>query len=302
MDWIEWLKGLICSEIAYLKQQNALLCTEIDNGYVTIKEIKNALERSTGVLNTCWTDLDKAHVKLQYLDDLEIQAVKWDNKHPKADISYAGRYSPFDKRKKIAIDVRLFIQPNDFVIQNDLKKHGLMVDSPLKCNNEIMQIYKHTRTKKINPYRYMFDENNVGVKEHWMFPFELREKGVGDCDDWAIELASYLIGAGVPSFRIRVVAGYTYGGYGHATVYALADDMISWHHLNSTTSINGIKTSLLTKLPKTNDENDSVGIESIWFSFSDTYSWHRWDTKGAEKTFKKEKRKGLMKYIKINGR
>ena len=79
--------------------------------------------------------------------------------------------------------------------------------------------------KKINPYKYQEDPDQFKTDDVWLFPYELRKTGLGDCEDWAIELASYLIAAGVPNWRVRVVIGVTYNGGGHATVYILRDDL-----------------------------------------------------------------------------
>src|SRR3990172_8303950 len=41
-------------------------------------------------------------------DPLKEAREYWDTKYPKRDITYGGRYFPFDKTKKIEIDVRMF--------------------------------------------------------------------------------------------------------------------------------------------------------------------------------------------------
>jgi len=225
----------------------------------------------------------------------------WNNKYPTALITYGGRYmprlkpdSPFDK---IDIPVQLFITPNDQVIQNDIKAYGLGVKDPFKCNEDILQLYRHTRTKPLNPYRYEFDQPNTGVPEFWFFPHELRFAKKGDCDDWGNELASYLIAAGVPRFRVRNYGGYTWGNYGHLTVYVLADDLTTWYHLNSTTPINTITQTKLEEFPKHGDPNDEFGIRDGWFSFNDMYAWHTFKTDMAATSFMK--RPGFLKNIKI---
>ena len=232
------------------------------------------------------------------LDDAEEY---WNSKYPKKNISYHGRYMPNlqegkFRRKKLEIDVRLFVQPNDWVIQEDIINNRLNVKDPARCNNDILKIYKHTRTKPLNPYRYVHDGPNVGVSEFWYFPHELREAKKGDCDDWGNELASYLIAAGVPAFRVRCVAGITYSGFGHLTVYVLADDLKTWYHLNSTNPI-GMIPNKFDKLPQNGDLVDKIGIKDVWFSYNNIYSWHVFKTDVAADSYKDAP--GFLKHITI---
>ena len=214
----------------------------------------------------------------------------WNTNKPFADVTYTGRYLPFTK-KKIAVPVQLFVTPNDTEIINDIKKVKLFVKNPMKCNSDILKIYKHTRVKPSNPYRYVKDIVNVGVPEFWYFPFELRSAKRGDCDDYAKELASYLIAAGIPDFRVRCVTGNCNVGGGHDTVYVLGDDMRTWYHLNSTSSYLQIhKKKSLTEFPTSKDSTDKLGIKDVWFSYNHIHAWHDFDTKEAETSFKKEKK------------
>jgi len=297
---IKLIREIFCPRLDFLSSQNATLRDELRVSGLTLVDMQSALDSLTGALNKKSSALSKCNAELNSVDELELLANKWNKRHPKADIEYEGRYAPFNKRKKLSIDVRLFIQPNDFVIQNDITKYKLRVVDPLKCNDMIMKLYKHSRTKKINPYRYIYDKDALGVNEHWMFPFELRGEKRGDCEDYAHELASYLIGSGVPSFRVRCVAGFTFDKFGHNTVYVLADNMV-WRHLNSTTSISNIKTNNLNMMPKSNDPKDGIGIEFVWFSYNNELAWSTWATQAQEDSFKKE-RKGRMKHVKISRR
>ena len=213
----------------------------------------------------------------------------WNSKKPKADIFYQGRSIPTDINVQVSIDVRSFIILNDSEIFNDLRQNSLLVEQnpTMPLNDLILKIYKHTRIKPVNPYNYEFDDQAFKIGELWLFPFELRHYKQGDCDDWAIELASYLIQAGIPYWRVRCVAGTTWNNFGHLTVYALADDMKSWHHLNSTTPISMITANKLEDLPKSNDPNDGIGIKDCWFSFNNVHAWHVFETSGAEDGFSK---------------
>jgi len=181
--------------------------------------------------------------------------------------SFSGRVVPI-LNTPVDIDVRLMITPQDYDILQDIQDHGLKVKDVTNCNNDILTIYKFTRTNPLLPYIYEYDKQLFKIDELWQFPFETRCTKLGDCEDWALSLASYLIASGVPYWRVRCVAGETWKGFGHATVYVLADDLKTWVHINSTTPISMINANNLTDLPKSNDSSDDIGIRDVWFSFN----------------------------------
>ncbi|MCR4317362.1 MAG: hypothetical protein NUW37_13575 [Planctomycetes bacterium] len=215
--------------------------------------------------------------------ELERAKNYWNSKYPKATIFYKGRYAPGTKTK-IEVDVRQFVTTKDSVIEKDIIEHDLIVRDPGYCDDDVLRIYKHTRTKSINPYKYEFDDKQFGG-ELWLYPYELRHVKRGDCDDWGIELASYLITAGVPAFRVRVVVGNTNAGGGHLTVYVLGDDLKSWRHLNSTSKIESIPVTFFSDLPKNRDKTDDIGIRNVWFSFNSEFAWHKFATEEDEISF-----------------
>lgn len=212
----------------------------------------------------------------------------WNNRVPKADILWRARRLP-QFTQVFSVDVRQIITLNDSVIERDIRNHNLAVEDPDNCDEDIYKIYHHSRVKEINPYDYEYDTPVFGC-EFFMYPYELRMVGKGDCDDWGIELASYLITAGVPEWRVRCVVGTTYTGGGHLTVYVLADDLANWHHINSTTPWSSVLEKGYLKLsdfPKTDDPSDTIGIEDVWFSFNNRYAWHAFETHASEPKVKK---------------
>ena len=224
----------------------------------------------------------------------------WNNRVPKADIVWRARRLP-GYPMHFSVDVRQMITINDSVIRKDLEEHGLIVQDPQKCNDAIYRIYNHSRIKEINPYYYQYDNYIFGC-EFFMYPYELRILKKGDCDDWGIELASYLISAGIPEWRVRCVVGDTYSGGGHLTVYVLADDLATWYHLNSTTPWWRIEEkgwSKLTDFPKANDPKDEIGIKDVWFSFNNKYAWHAFETHASVDN---AQRTPWMKHFKITPR
>ncbi len=224
----------------------------------------------------------------------------WNNRVPSADITFKARKLP-GHSTLFAVDVRQMITINDSVIRKDLEEHGLMVNDPANCDGDIYRIYRHSRIKQINPYLYEYDNQIFGC-EFFMYPYELRVLQKGDCDDWGIELASYLISAGVPEWRVRCVVGTTFGGGGHLTVYVLSDELTNWYHINSTTSWQSVEQSgigRLTDFPKAGDSNDNIGIEDVWFSFNNKYAWHTFETHASAGNAEKI---GWMRHFKIKPR
>ncbi len=238
---------------------------------------------------------------LQALDTNAVSAEeKWNHNKPKTTIFYKGRYLPSgesgngpneNSRRMIDVDVRLFVTPNDGYIQQDLMAEHLMVNDPRNCNDDIMRIYRFTRES----FRYDSDEAITGRPEYWLFPFELRHTRRGDCDDWANQLASYLIGAGVPDFRVRVVCGRVNDpridpeNAGHSTVYVLSDNLMTWYHLNSTTPMRSIPAAALTDMPTSKDRDDFMGIGEVWFSYNNKYAWHAFEGT-ARQSYMKDRR------------
>lgn len=274
-----------CGRQAQIANLNSVIATK-DNDLATMQDEIIRLKADIEKLK----NLEPVPTPEPETDPLQEQRDFWNSKYPKAYITYKGRYAPMSTTIRTEIPVQLFVTPKDPDIITDVINNNLLVSDPANCDDTILKIYKHTRTKPSNPYRYVYDQENVGVPEFWFFPHELRFAKAGDCDDWGNELASYLIAAGVPRFRVRCVAGECWGGGGHLTVYVLQDDMKTWRHINSTTPISYIenKTSL-DQFPTSNDENDSIGIKDVWFSYNDDYAWHEFETAAAEKSYNKFK-------------
>ena len=218
----------------------------------------------------------------------------WNNNRPRKTIFYEGRTLPSSdgRGEKIKVDVRLFVTPNDGFIQRDLDAIGYHTSDPTRCDDLIMDIYRFTRTR----FEYSHDDKTTGQLEYWMFPFELRAMREGDCDDWANELASYLIGANIPEFRVRVVCGETRTGGGHSTVYVLDDSLQTWRHINSTTPYAAIHESKLSDMPTSKDKSDGIGIGQVWFSYNNKYAWQQFEG-AARISYNKDKRNELITMV-----
>lgn len=230
----------------------------LENEVKHLKGEKRGLEQQIHDLKTA---VD--HPKAEY----------WNNKYEKKLVRYRRPiYDGHDLRTR-SIPVTNFIQPNDLEIRRDVKEQGLMVENPLKINDIVPEIYQRAR----KDYDYEYDRNNLGEMEFWLFPFETRELN-GDCEDWAHTIASYLIAAGVPSWRVRVIAGGTMGAQGHSTVYVLGDDLKTWHHLNSTSP--SYSYDDLSEYPVWGDESEDLNIDpsDVWVAFNDRYGWQDFES------------------------
>lgn len=216
----------------------------------------------------------------RYLDNEEEQSALekyWNDRYPKALIVYRGRSLPFSETP-ISVPVSVLITPNDPYIKADLEKWGLMGKNDTDWETHAPKIYNKIKSEY---YKYDYDRNVWGNNEVWEFPYEMRAKGFGqgfDCDSWAIFQASYYIAAGMPRWRVRVVAGGTeYGG--HATVYLYSMSNNKWVHLNSTYS--NVVRKELKEYPTHDDAllgRDKIGISTVWFSFNDKYAWIKFRT------------------------
>jgi len=234
------------------------------------------------------TQIDELNSELKALRNKEIvnnhpRKIYWDNRKPMADIFYRGRPYPLSPREMLEMDVRLFITPRDRVIQNNVRNYNLLVKDPLKCDDDMLKIYRWHQQKY---FSYAYDEQTFKIPELWLFPYEMMAKRKGDCEDYTHSLISHMIAAGVPSWRLRAVCGLTWEDFGHSTFYPLSDDLVTWRHMNSTTPISMIPRTF-NELPKSNDSSDKIGIKDVWFSFNDYGAWHTFETGVAENSFKK---------------
>jgi hypothetical protein len=121
--------------------------------------------------------------------------------------------------------------------------------------------------------QYLGDDINNYTMEYWQFPFETLADKTGDCEDGALLIASLALNAGVPSFRIRVVAGMVQpaptapqGGHGYVSYLREADNqwvILDWCYLED---------SSIPVSSKPLHKNNPY-YKEIWFSFNDKYSW-----------------------------
>jgi len=173
-------------------------------------------------------------------------------------------------RQKMGLSPTNFLMVNDWTIREVLMENNLFVKDPLNCNAGIYAIYRYHQAT-IN---YQTDLEQFGVEEYWLYPYESIANGVrGDCDDFAVLLATFYLAAGVPEHRVRCVVGKSNAGYDHGTVYVLSDAGI-WTHTDSTGMSYG---ATLADFKAFGDPTDGPGISVPWYSFNNKNIWEGFD-------------------------
>ncbi|MFX0033653.1 MAG: transglutaminase-like domain-containing protein [Candidatus Hodarchaeota archaeon] len=199
----------------------------------------------------------------------------WNTKWERSPIIYRGRALRGEHyNKMISIDVRTFIDKEDEIIRRVIDAKNLRMNSfdetALECQKFVCEFLT-----------YVYDDVNVECPEFWQFPFETLQSTIGDCEDGAILTAGLLINAGIPSWRVKVCAGYVQesptaplGGHAYATYLADRPDteeglgwvILDWCYLADP------QISIQDK-PLAKDGGHRNAYKEIWFSFNDEYSW-----------------------------
>ncbi len=124
----------------------------------------------------------------------------WENKWPKNTVVYGGRTLP-SKTEVVGIDVTQFIANHDSILQQIVEQFSL---KKATLNDTALAVQAFV-AKYVT---YLDDQKNTSTPEYWQFPFETIQSGSGDCEDGAILMANLMINAGIPSWRVKVAAGY----------------------------------------------------------------------------------------------
>lgn len=195
----------------------------------------------------------------------------WNNKWEKKSVIYTSRTLP-KRTTEISTDVRSFICANDDIVKELIEKYDLKK----KTYNETA----HACQKFVVDFlTYTDDETNDGAEEFWQFPCETIASRLGDCEDGAILMASLMINAGIPNWRVKVAAGTvqpqpTAPLGGHAYCIYLADradetkewEIHDWCYFEDSAVPTGKK--YLAK-----DGGYKGVYKDIWFTFNNQYAW-----------------------------
>jgi transglutaminase-like putative cysteine protease len=179
----------------------------------------------------------------------------WNNQQEKTDIIH--------KEGGKETDVRRYLKYDDCVV----KKISDQLKG--KTNNETALNMQRWVAKNI---RYIKD-----VNERWKaIPDTLFDMG-GDCEDQAILLAQLIICAGIPSYRVRVAAGWVTSTkvIGHAYCIYLADrkSMRGKEWVILDTNFYSDESIECDKKPLLNDGGVDKLYGAIWYSFNNQYAW-----------------------------
>lgn len=195
----------------------------------------------------------------------------WNNKYKKMPVVYGGRTLK-NCQGKVNIDVRNFITVKDNILEAIVEKFNLRKES---YNDTAFACQKYVASN----LKYASDTITQQCEEFWQFPFETVASGTGDCEDGAILMASLMIVAGIPNWRVKVAAGYvqtapTAPQGGHAYCIYLADrennslewEIHDWCYSQDTNIPTG-------KKPLAKNGGFNNRYKDVWFTFNDEFSW-----------------------------
>lgn len=195
----------------------------------------------------------------------------WNNKWKKKPVIYSGRTIKTCKNR-INVDVKNFITVNDDILLGIVQSYGLKKDTFNETANECQKyVLKHIK--------YTSDEVSLNCEEFWQFPFETVASEVGDCEDGAILMASLMIVAGIPNWRVKVAAGTVQqspiapqGGHAYCLYLADRDDgsleweIHDWCYFEDSNIPTGQK-----PLAKNGGYNNMY--KDVWFTFNNEFTW-----------------------------
>lgn len=204
---------------------------------------------------------------------MKRDAYYWNNKWQQAPITYSGR-ALRGKTERIVCDVKCFVTSNDALLDEILHDYQLKRDTPNATAHVIQQFV-------VRFLDYAGDENTSDCPEFWQFPFETLQSGIGDCEDGAILMASLMIQAGIPAYRVKVCAGYVQASStapqgGHAYCIYLADRrdgsqdwvIMDWCYYEDSLTAPEDK-------PLARHGGYQGCYQELWFTFNNEYSWNQ---------------------------
>jgi len=166
-------------------------------------------------------------------EDIEILTSQVPNLNPKEEYyntkyPYTNiTYKRTDKLGTINIDVRQFLNKNNYLFKIF---EGNEDTKTLECLKWVIENIKYTP-----------DKTKYGLDEYWAFGYETLNSKKGDCEDGAILLYDLLRYNKIPSWKIRVSAGYVINpvtkikeGHAYVTYYCEQEEnwaILDWCYL-----------------------------------------------------------------------
>ena len=221
-------------------------------------------------IDKCNLQKNVLQTKIENMIKSDRLADYYNSKYPTQDITY----NRTDKLGTIKIDVRQFIQPNNFKLPEFT---GTDDEIALKSLKYVISKLKYTP-----------DKTKYGMNEYWAFPYETMKYKKDDCEGGSCLLASILIHNKIPSWKVRVSAGWVTNpsnnkkeGHAYCTYYSVKSDkwvILDWCFFKNLLNI---------KDRKNYKDNKLYG--EIWFSFNNEGSW------GNTEDIRKSKVKNILK-------
>jgi len=169
-------------------------------------------------------------------------------------------------KERVQIDVKTMVTDHDAFLLKVIEKYHLKGSSHDETLHNIQKWV-------VQNIQYLGDDVNNYTMEYWQFPFETLTDKTGDCEDGALLIASLAINAGVPAFRVRVVAGMVQpaptapqGGHGYVSYLRESDNqwvILDWCYLEDSKVPMNLKPL----------HKDNSYYKEVWFSFNNQYSW-----------------------------
>lgn len=197
----------------------------------------------------------------------------WNNKWAKNTIVYQGR-ALRGRQDRISVDVKNFVIANDDILKTLITRYSLRKPTFNETAHACQQFV-------VKYLRYKDDTTQNQCPEFWQFPFETIASQIGDCEDGAILMASLMINAGIPAWRVKVCAGIvqeapTAPEGGHAYCIYLADrpdlqegmawEIHDWCYFEDSKIPTGKKT-----LARYGGYKGCY--KKVWFTFNNEYAW-----------------------------
>ncbi len=214
-----------------------------------INDYLNQISTLTGNNNTLKDQVDK----LTYPNPKQKY---YETKYPSVNITYAKT----DILGTFQIDVRQFIQPYNFMFPTfQGSDDEIALQSLIWIINNIIYTTDMTEYKQV---------------EYWAQPYEVLNWKHGDCEDGALLLASILIKNEVPSWKLRVSAGWVVNpytqvreGHSYVTYYCEETDKwvtLDWCYVPNQKPIN-----------ERIDYKEDTIYQDVWFSFNDKNAYSK---------------------------
>jgi transglutaminase-like putative cysteine protease len=175
----------------------------------------------------------------------------WVDKFPKSPVVYNAQYG----RPR---DVRTFIFDKSYILEDVVKSYKLKAENDTFTMRNILFLI-------MDRFYYVGDKESKDQIEYWQNPEDSITSGQGDCEDGAILIKSLSLVAGVPDWKVKIVAGMVEGG-GHAYCTYIRDDdtqcILDWCYWPN-------KMRIVDRPTIANEPN----YHSVWFSWTKEHTY-----------------------------